>query len=117
MKLLIFPWDDISRWQLATVFAANTECYSGEDCGVDECCARPMLSSSSYCMPLKARGEVCDSTPYILDFVNQVQYDSKQIQLYITDVNIFSVQRNIKFKPKIIQFSKSQLIIISIFWE
>ena len=45
---------------------AKNICYAGSDCGPGECCARPMLSANSYCMPMKRRGDVCDSSPLML---------------------------------------------------
>ncbi|KAK8728365.1 hypothetical protein OTU49_009249 [Cherax quadricarinatus] len=49
-------------------------CWSESDCEPGECCARPMLSSKAYCMPLRTRGQVCDSSPLMLDFSKQVYF-------------------------------------------
>ncbi|KAK4302669.1 hypothetical protein Pmani_025248 [Petrolisthes manimaculis] len=34
---------------------AKNVCWSARDCEANECCARPMLSSKAYCMPLRTR--------------------------------------------------------------
>ncbi|XP_063884737.1 uncharacterized protein LOC135113410 [Scylla paramamosain] len=49
-------------------------CWSASDCSADECCARPMLSSKAYCMPLRARGQVCDASPLMLNINNGVYF-------------------------------------------
>ncbi|XP_066985427.1 prokineticin Bm8-d-like [Macrobrachium rosenbergii] len=53
---------------------ARNTCWSASDCEYGECCARPMLSSKAYCMPLRGRGEVCDASPLMLDINNGVYF-------------------------------------------
>ncbi|XP_068239964.1 prokineticin Bm8-d-like [Palaemon carinicauda] len=53
---------------------ARNTCWSGSDCDFGQCCARPMLSSKAYCMPLRERGEVCDASPLMLDINNGVYF-------------------------------------------
>lgn len=53
---------------------AKNVCWSGSDCMPGECCARPMLSSKSYCMPLRNRGQVCDASPLMLNFADGIYF-------------------------------------------
>ncbi|XP_047741771.1 uncharacterized protein LOC108671237 [Hyalella azteca] len=58
-----------SWWQYA-----RTTCYGQRECGAGECCARPMLSSRAYCMPLKGRDAACDASPFMLDADQMVHF-------------------------------------------
>ncbi|KAK3876143.1 hypothetical protein Pcinc_019051 [Petrolisthes cinctipes] len=53
---------------------AKNVCWSARDCEASECCARPMLSSKAYCMPLRTRGRVCDASPLMLSIDKGVYF-------------------------------------------
>ncbi|XP_047485611.1 uncharacterized protein LOC125036801 [Penaeus chinensis] len=56
-------------------FTAKRVCYGGYDCSREECCTRPMLSSNSYCMSMRTRGQVCNTRPQLLDPENELYFN------------------------------------------
>ncbi|XP_066985424.1 uncharacterized protein [Macrobrachium rosenbergii] len=65
-------------------------CTSWADCNQGECCARPMLSSHSYCLPFKSKGHSCDASALLLDFQNEIYFDSCPCQKQLTCANLHS---------------------------
>ncbi|XP_050720430.1 prokineticin Bm8-d-like [Eriocheir sinensis] len=63
---------------------AKNVCWSASDCATDECCARPMLSSKAYCMPMRSRGQVCDASPLMLSINNGVYFSDCPCQYDLT---------------------------------
>jgi len=63
---------------------AKNVCWSASDCGPSECCARPMLSSKAYCMPLRTRGQVCDASPLMLSVNHGVYFSDCPCQYDLT---------------------------------
>ncbi|CAL4066272.1 unnamed protein product, partial [Meganyctiphanes norvegica] len=57
-------------------FVTMSQCYGRNDCDSDECCARPIMSSRNYCLPLKKRGDECDQTPHPLNKAIKAHYGS-----------------------------------------
>lgn len=79
-------------------------CWSASDCGGDECCARPMLSSKAYCMPLRSRGQVCDASPLMLSINNGVYFSDCPCQFDLTCASL-----GIKAKPQCVDLRTLEL--------
>ncbi|KAB7501515.1 hypothetical protein Anas_06606 [Armadillidium nasatum] len=67
---------------------AKDVCYSGSDCGEGECCARPMLSANSYCMPLKKRSDFCATIPIMLDPDEEVYFSDCPCEKHLNCVGL-----------------------------
>ncbi|XP_037801708.1 prokineticin Bm8-d-like [Penaeus monodon] len=78
----------IPSWWLTA--RTQKSCVSWSDCNVDECCARPMLSSNSYCLPFKSEGETCDASAMLLDIHNEVFFDHCPCETHLTCAKMHS---------------------------
>merc|ERR1719259_1491630 len=88
---------------------ASKECRGASDCRARECCARPMLSSRAYCMPLKARSEACDVTPYMLQKAQQIHFGDCPCLSHLTCAANHEVPQCIDYQSLHLHLSRAAL--------